>query len=160
MNVFEATRKSVSAGFTARSVSARCVGSTFETKWHLIERFEYGVRATDAIAGPRSLPPMPMLTTCRILLPVNPRHFPVRTLIENSSILSRVLRTSGITSLPSTKTCASGSTLRKAVCSTARFSVAFILSPVNILSISTARPAARAIAMRWPITCLSTRFFE
>ena len=55
--------KSVSAGFTWRSVSARWVESTFETKKNLMLRFEYGASARFAMTGPRSLPPMPMLTT-------------------------------------------------------------------------------------------------
>ena len=39
VNVFDATMKSVSAAFTWRSVSARCVESTFETKKNLRLRF-------------------------------------------------------------------------------------------------------------------------
>ena len=113
-----------------------------------------------AITGPRSLPPMPMLTTYLMRLPVNPLCSPLRTLSANADIFARTLRTSGMTSLPSTSTLASGSQLRSAVWRTARFSVRLIFSPVNIFSISAFRFAASASLRRAFITFASMRFFE
>ena len=112
------------------------------------------------MTGPRSLPPMPMLTTYLMRLPVKPFHLPCRTRSEKSPICARTARTSGITSLPSTKTCAFGSQFRRAVCRTARFSVTLIFSPVNIFSISALRFDASASFTSAFITDLSMRFFE
>ena len=55
------------------------------------------------MTGPRSEPPMPMLTTLRMRLPVYPCHSPLRTRRAKSDILSSTACTSGTTSLPSTK---------------------------------------------------------
>ena len=43
-------------------------GLTFETKWNVRPGWVYASRAGTAICGPRSLPPMPMLTMWRIPL--------------------------------------------------------------------------------------------
>ena len=51
------------------------------------------------MTGPRSEPPMPMLTTLRMRLPVYPCHSPVRTRRAKSDILSNTACTSGTTSL-------------------------------------------------------------
>ena len=160
VKVLEATMKSVCSALTSRSVSARWVESTLETKKHLIERLPNGVRAMFAITGPRSLPPMPMLTTYLMRLPVKPRWTPLRTASAKAPIFESVALTSGITSLPSTNTFASGSTLRSAVWRTARFSVRLIFSPVNIRSISSLRPDASARPRSAFITAASTRFLE
>ena len=80
------------------------------------------------MTGPRSEPPMPILTTLRMRLPVWPFHAPLRTRSANSAILSSTAWTSGTTFLPSTMmTAPSGA--RSATCSTARFSVMLIFSP-------------------------------
>ena len=55
------------------------------------------------MTGPRSEPPMPMLTTFRMRLPVWPFHAPLRTRLEKSAILSSTACTSGTTFLPSTR---------------------------------------------------------
>ena len=115
VKVFEATMKSVCSAFTSRRVSARWVESTFETKKNFMLRFEYGVSAMFAMTGPRSEPPMPMLTTYLMRLPVNPFHSPRLTLSEKSPIAARTFLTPGMTSLPSTLTFALGSMLRRAV---------------------------------------------
>jgi len=63
VNVFDATMNSVVSGSTARSVSAMCVPSTFETKCMSRSRWPYGFRASVTMTGPRSEPPIPMFTT-------------------------------------------------------------------------------------------------
>ena len=57
-----------------------------------------------AMAGPRSEPPMPILMTSVIGWPSAPRTRPSRTSAAKLSIFSRTPMTSGITSLPSTRT--------------------------------------------------------
>ena len=70
VNVLDATMKSVLSGSRLASVSARCVPSTFETKCARSPACQYGLSASLAITGPRSEPPMPMLTTSVMRLPV------------------------------------------------------------------------------------------
>ena len=113
-----------------------------------------------AMTGPRSDPPMPMLTMYLMRLPVKPFHLPWRTRSEKSPICLRTARTAGITFLPSTLTRAFGSQLRSAVCSTARSSVTLIFLPVNIFSISALRFDASASFTSAFIALRSTRFFE
>src|ERR1039458_7919517 len=52
------------------------------------------------MTGPRSEPPMPILMTLRIRLPVWPFHSPLRTRLEKPAILASTARTCGTTSLP------------------------------------------------------------
>src|SRR5207344_1266017 len=54
------------------------------------------------MTGPRSEPPMPMLMTLRMRLPVCPFQSPLRTRLEKSAILSSTAWTWGTTSSPST----------------------------------------------------------
>ena len=152
--------KSVSAALTWRSVSARCVESTFETKKNFMLRFVYGVSAMFAITGPRSLPPMPMLTTFLMRRPAKPFHLPWRTWSEKSPIWSSTLRTSFRTSFPSTFTLSALLRLRSAVWRTARPSVALIFLPVNIFSISSLRFDSFASFTSAFMTFSSTRFLE
>jgi hypothetical protein len=70
VKVFDATRNSVVPGFTFFSVSAMCVPSTLDTKWEVMPGSLYGRRASVTMTGPRSEPPMPMLTTSVMALPV------------------------------------------------------------------------------------------
>ena len=84
--------------------------------------------------GPRSEPPIPIFTTCLMARPVYPFQEPVLTASEKSLMFSRTSNTPGMTSLPSSIT-GSPERFRRAVWSTARFSVPFIFSPRNILSV-------------------------
>ena len=86
---------------------------------------------------------MPMLMTFLMRLPVWPFHSPLRTRLENSAILSSTAWTSGTTFFPSTRMVAPFGA-RKATCSTARFSVTLIFSPLNIASIFPRRPDSSA----------------
>ena len=70
VKVFDAIVNSVVAGCSERSVSARCAPSTFDTKCVRGPSCVYGVSACATIAGPRSDPPMPMLTTSVMRRPV------------------------------------------------------------------------------------------
>ncbi len=54
------------------------------------------------MTGPRSEPPMPMLTTFLIALPVWPFHSPERTRVAKALIWSNTAWTSATTSTPST----------------------------------------------------------
>lgn len=94
-------------------------------------RFVYGLSASVTITGPRSLPPMPRLTTSVMGLPVKPFHAPERTEFTKTSSWPSTAFTSGITSLPSTMIGVEDR-LRRATWSTARFSVRLISSPENI----------------------------
>ena len=70
VNVFDATMNSVSAGSRSRTASCRSAPSTFDTKRNVSSRSVNARSASYAIAGPRSEPPMPMLTTFLMRLPV------------------------------------------------------------------------------------------
>mmetsp|Transcript_46688 Transcript_46688/g.77256 ORF Transcript_46688/g.77256 Transcript_46688/m.77256 type:complete len:219 (-) Transcript_46688:141-797(-) len=132
VKVLEAIRNRVLSGFTSLNTSAMCVASTFDTKCTFRSRLQNGLSASVTITGPRSLPPMPRLTTSVIVSPVKPFHSPERTRPTKSFIWSSTAFTSGITSAPST-TIGVLARLRNATWSTARFSVRLIFSPENIL---------------------------
>jgi len=70
VKVLDATRNSVVAGSSPRSVSAMCVPSTLDTKCARSSRLEYGLSASHTISGPRSEPPMPIFTKSVIGFPV------------------------------------------------------------------------------------------
>lgn len=70
VNVFEAMMKSVSAASRSRTASCRSAPSTFDTKRTVRSRSVKERSTSYAIAGPRSEPPMPMLTTFLMRLPV------------------------------------------------------------------------------------------
>ena len=111
------------------------------------------------MAGPRSDPPIPMLTISRMGLPLYPCQRPEATLSENCRIWSRTWFTEGMTSRPST-TMGRLARLRKATCRTGRFSVALILSPANILRMASCRPASFASAINRSRVCSVIRFLE
>mmetsp|Transcript_18755 Transcript_18755/g.44506 ORF Transcript_18755/g.44506 Transcript_18755/m.44506 type:complete len:209 (-) Transcript_18755:185-811(-) len=159
VNVLEATRKSVVSAGHCSSVSAMCEPSTFETKSTFMSRLLYDLSASVTMTGPRSLPPMPMLTTCVIGLPVKPFHTPPRTLSTKGLSLSSTAFTSGITSLPSTRIGVLAR-LRSATCSTARPSVALILSPENMRCASSLTLAVSARPTSSFIVSSVAMFFE
>ena len=70
VKVLDSMTKSVVSGSTRARVSARSVPSRFETKCPVRSGRPYAARAVATMAGPRSEPPMPMLTTERMALPV------------------------------------------------------------------------------------------
>ena len=133
VKVFDETMNSVRAGSRPLNVSPMSAPSTLETKWVRNCGGAKGDRARAAMAGPRSDPPMPMLMTSVNVSPSAPQTRPSRTSAAKRGNFSRAPMTSGITSLPSTRT-GLPEKLRKAVCRTARFSVALIFSPANMAS--------------------------
>ena len=159
VKVLLSTMKSVCSGSTSATASDRCVPSTFDTKCARMPFFQYGASARLAMAGPRSLPPMPMFTTSVMGLPVWPFQAPLRTLSVKPRIFARTAFTSGITSLPSTRM-GRLERLRSATWSTARFSVRLIFSPAIILSRHANTSACRARSNRSPRVCSVTRFLE
>jgi hypothetical protein len=77
VNVFDDTMKSVSAGSQSIVASTKSVPSTFETKRQRMSRSLNFRSASYAMTGPRSEPPMPMLTDRSLMrFPVWPSHFP------------------------------------------------------------------------------------
>ena len=70
VKVFEATRKRVEEGLQIRRTSTSWVESILETKCIFRSRREKGLRASVTMTGPRSDPPMPMLTTSEMGWPV------------------------------------------------------------------------------------------
>ena len=143
VKVFEETIKSVSAGSRSRTASAKSVPSTLDTNRSVRLRSLLCRSAWQAITGPRSEPPMPMLTTARIGLPVWPVHRPARTSVAYAAIASSTACTPGTTSSPS-KTICCDLGARRATCKTARRSVTLIRSPQNIASARSATPQLRA----------------
>ncbi len=118
VKVLEAMMNSVRAGSSRRRVSARWAASTFDTKCKRGPSW-YGAKAAVTMAGPRSEPPMPMLTTSVI--------WPAARMVSAKVQKARsVAATSGITSAPSVAIGGLGGA-RSAVCRTARFSVVLIL---------------------------------
>ncbi|CAM5735225.1 hypothetical protein SALBM311S_10378 [Streptomyces alboniger] len=97
---------SVSAGSRSWVASCRSAPSTFDTNRKVSDRSAYARSTSYAIAGPRSEPPIPMLTTLRIRLPVGPVHSPERTRPAKSLIRSSTACTCGTTFSPSTSTTA------------------------------------------------------
>ncbi|MDT4835090.1 hypothetical protein FQZ97_687460 [compost metagenome] len=67
VKVLEATRNSVCSGARPFSTPASSWPSTFETKWKRLPGATNSASASTAICGPRSEPPMPMLTTSVIV---------------------------------------------------------------------------------------------
>ena len=74
VKVLDTTMNSVSAASRSRVASAMSVPSTLDTKRNCRSRWLKACSASYAMAGPRSEPPMPMLTTVRMRLPVVPSH--------------------------------------------------------------------------------------
>ena len=111
------------------------------------------------MTGPRSDPPMPMLTTSVIGLPVDPLQLPSRTLSENCCIFVSTPLIAGMTSSPSTRT-GVFERFRKAICSTALSSVQLIFSPENILVACSVTPEAAARSRRRDRVSPVTIFFE
>src|SRR5918993_1732835 len=111
------------------------------------------------MAGPRSEPPMPMLTTLRTRRPVWPSQRPERTSSAKARIRPSTSWTPGTTSWPSTSIeLPSGA--RRATWSTARFSVTLIRSPPNMASIRRRSPARSARATSSPIVSPVTRCLD
>ena len=152
-------RKSVVSGLSFFSVSEICVPSIFETKNTRKPSFQKGFRASVTITGPRSLPPIPIFTMSVTGFPEKPSHFLFETLSAKAFILFWTRLMSCLMSRSSRKS-GSSEKLRRAVWRTARFSVSFIFSPLNIASIPSFKPASSARPKRVFITSSSTRFFE
>mmetsp|Transcript_2407 Transcript_2407/g.8592 ORF Transcript_2407/g.8592 Transcript_2407/m.8592 type:complete len:265 (-) Transcript_2407:14-808(-) len=150
VNVLLATMKSVVSGERCFTVVARCVPSILLTKCTLM-LLEYGSRASQTIFGPRSLPPMPMLTTSVMALPVYPFHSPERTDLQKAAIRSRTSKTSG---------CPKPVGWRRATWSTALSSVLLMGSPENILSIHPRRSAASTSFSRSGSVSYTRMFLE
>mmetsp|Transcript_9781 Transcript_9781/g.20303 ORF Transcript_9781/g.20303 Transcript_9781/m.20303 type:complete len:236 (-) Transcript_9781:235-942(-) len=131
VKVFEAIKNRVVSGSTDLRISLMWVPSTFEQKCILRSRFEYGLRASQTITGPRSDPPIPILTISVMDFPVCPFHSPDRTFSVKVLMRPRTSLTSGMTSFPSTMMGVLDWFLR-ATCKTARPSVSLIFSPPNI----------------------------
>mmetsp|Transcript_24913 Transcript_24913/g.53072 ORF Transcript_24913/g.53072 Transcript_24913/m.53072 type:complete len:249 (+) Transcript_24913:870-1616(+) len=131
VNVFEAIKKRVVSGSTHFRISLMCVPSMLEQKCMFRSRFEYGLSASQTITGPRSDPPIPMLTMSVMDFPVCPFHSPDRTFSVKVLMRPRTSLTSGMTSFPSTIMGVFDWFL-KATCKTARPSVSLIFSPANI----------------------------
>ena len=156
VNVFDDTMNNVSAASNPCTASTRSAPSTLETNRNCISRREYGRKASYAIAGPRSEPPMPMFTTLRMGRPVWPSHDPERTASANADIFASTRCTSATTSTPSTINDEPAG-IRSATCSTERSSVTLMCSPANIASRRAAKPTASASASSNPSVSSVTR---
>ena len=96
VKVFEATITSVVSGSSPESTSCACAPSTFEMKCSRGPSAKEA-QAIAAITGPRSEPPMPILTTS-VMRPPCPVNRPVRTSSAKACIRPKVSRSAGITS--------------------------------------------------------------
>ncbi len=138
VKVLDETMTRVRAGSRPATVSAKWAPSTFETKWRRGPS-RSGLSARAAMAGPRSEPPMPILTTSANAPPA-PEKRPARTCSAKARKRSSVPRTSS--------PAGAGAPPRSAMCRTARRSVTLMASPANIASRRASTPAARASARR------------
>ena len=102
---------------------------------------------------------MPMLTMLRIRLPVWPSQRPLRTASANEAIRASTACTSATTSLPPT-TSFDPAGMRRATCSTERFSVVLMTSPRNIAAVRSRTPRSAARAASKVIVSSLMRFFE
>ncbi len=159
VKVFEEMMKSVRAGSMPVVASRMASPLTFETKANEISGSAKSASARWAMAGPRSEPPIPMLTTWRMRSPVAPVHAPERTRVARSAIRSSTSWTSGTTSWPSTSITASRGA-RRATCRTGRFSVTLMRSPRNIAAARRSTPARSASATSSASVSRVTRFLE
>ena len=143
VNVLLLTMNSVSAGSRSIVASRMSTPSTFDTNRNVRARSEYWRRASVAIAGPRSEPPMPMLITFRIGLPVKPGPLVVADAHRERGhpIEDRVDVGDDVLAVDD-QPLARGR--RRAVCRTARSSVVLMRSPANIAARRSSTPAARA----------------
>ena len=112
------------------SVSARSAPSTLATKCMRGPSPAKGESARDAIAGPRSEPPMPILTTSLNGAPVAPRMSPERTARAKAKTFSRSASISGRMFSPPTRS-GRDERSRRAICMAARLSVLLMRSPEN-----------------------------
>ncbi len=159
VKVLDTTMNSVSAGSRSWVASQKSVPSMLDTKRTVRSRSLKFSSASYAMAGPRSLPPMPMLTRLRMGRPVWPVQDPERMASAKPAMASSTACTSGTTSTPSTSmTWSAGA--RRATCSTARSSVTLILSPANMASRSASTPARRARAASRPTVSVVRRCLE
>ena len=104
VNVFEMTTNAVDAGSSGASARAIASGSTLDTNDTRTGGASVPARASQTMRGPRSEPPMPMLTTSVIGLPVAPRRRPWRIASAIARMRRCASRIDGITSCPSTRT--------------------------------------------------------
>jgi hypothetical protein len=119
VKVLEATMNSVVSGSRPLDrLGIRWVPSTLETKCGRGLGLIGLVSAAQTIFGPRLEPPMPILTTSVMGLPVKPFQSPARTRSVKASHARSTALTSGITSAPSTRI-GRLARLRSATCSTA-----------------------------------------
>ena len=134
-NVFEHITTNVRSA--SRPCSACCTpsGSMLETKRHCKLAFTTGFSASHTKRGPKSLPPMPTLTTCVNVLPVAPQIVPLRTPLANSVIFFRSAATAADTSEAAFE--------RNATCKAGCCSVLFTIAPLNIASRRCSTPASR-----------------
>merc|ERR1712000_408592 len=120
------------------------------------------LRASVTMTGPRSEPPIPMLTMVVSFLPVYPFHSPLRTCSENSFMCWRTSLTPPgqfVTSWPSTFI-SHPPVLRRAGWKTARFSVKLILSPRKRASRLRSTPACSASLTRRSRVSSLIKFLE
>ncbi len=160
VNVLEQTMNRVVASGTASSVSPRLAPSTLATKCRVRWSATKGASARAAMAGPRSEPPMPMLTTSVKRWPLAALMAPPRTASAKAPIFSRSAATSGITSWPCASIALPGVRVRSAMCITARPSVTLIASPPNNAARRSSSLAARTSANSRSIVSDVTRCLE
>ena len=121
----------VVSGLSPFNVVRISAPSTLEIKCRWISGWANSWRAFTASFGPRSDPPIPILTTSVIALPVLPSHWPLRILSLASFTACNCCLTRAMRWLSSSELASSGSA-RRAAWRTARFSVVLIISPANM----------------------------
>ena len=156
-NVFDATTNMVVSGSRSTSAASSAALSMFDTKRTVRSVGARCRNALVAISGPRSEPPIPMLTTARMGFPVAPRHAPLRTWSATLAILASTAFTAGTTSSPSTTT---GPSARSAVCRTDRSSVVLMRAPANIAWRRSSNPVASASPVRSAVVVSVTTCLE
>jgi len=155
VKVFEATITSVFVGSRRRSTGAMSWPSTLETKWKRSLGCANSSSPITAICGPRSEPPMPMLSTSVKRVPACARTC--------SAYASSGSSTACVTATAASVTGLTGGApagARSAVCSTARPSVRLMGSPANIASRRASRPHSAARPVSSARVLASQRFLD
>ena len=152
LKVLLAMMNRVLAGSSLRSTGEISWPSTFDTKCSVRPGCANTSSAGTTICGPRSLPPIPMLTMCRMPLTAVSRTVSTYVSIASSTCCASALACRFPKLEPRG--------VRNAACITARPSVELIGSPRNMASRRSSTPHSRARSSRKCSVAVSIRFFD
>jgi hypothetical protein len=156
VKVLEATRNTVLSARKPRSTACSSWPSTLETKCRRLPGARYASSARTAMAGPRSEPPMPMLT-----MSVMRSSARTRSAKSSMAVCSVHAPRPAVLQFPADRPAGARPAGRRSrVCSTARCSVVLIGSPRSMASRCASRPQCAAMSSSRASVCRSQRFLD